>query len=109
MEFVEQNSICGAGSSRFGSFPELFLCRVSVHGTQSEQTVYRDRRSERTHFITAQRNKTHIQSHCVLNTHTQPSKPANEDDKVIIKGKEENLYENQYVNSASVWFERTCT
>lgn len=88
MEFVEQNSICGAVSSRFGSFPELFLCRVSVHGTQSEQTVYRERKTERenTHFIPATDKQNtsithyscnHIHNHTVfMHTHAQLSKPA---------------------------------
>lgn len=33
MEFVEKDCVSGTVSSRFCRFPELFLCRVSVHRT----------------------------------------------------------------------------
>lgn len=40
MEFVEKDCVSGAVSSRFCCLPELFLCRVSVHGTQFEKAVW---------------------------------------------------------------------
>lgn len=33
MQFVEQDSIGGAVGPGLSSFPELFLCRVSIHRT----------------------------------------------------------------------------
>lgn len=40
VEFGEENCVGGAVASRFGRFPELFLCWISVHGTQSEKAVW---------------------------------------------------------------------
>lgn len=40
MEFVEEDCVSGTVSSRFCRFPELFLCGVSVHRTQSEKAVW---------------------------------------------------------------------
>lgn len=45
MELVEEHRVCV--SSRLRCFPELLLGRVAVHGTQSEQTVYIRRHTQR--------------------------------------------------------------
>lgn len=47
MEFVEENCVGGAVASRFCRLPELFLCWVSVHGTQSEKAVWGRQQAER--------------------------------------------------------------
>lgn len=39
MELVEEHRVCVP--SRLRCFPELLLRRVAVHGTQSEQTVWK--------------------------------------------------------------------
>lgn len=40
VEFVEEHCVSGAVAARLRSLPELFLCRISVHGTQSEKAIW---------------------------------------------------------------------
>lgn len=41
MELVEEDRVSGAVPSWLRCLPELFLCRVPVHGAQLEQAVWR--------------------------------------------------------------------